>query len=270
MSASSEDTFLRKIYQSHQQPKYLPGTAEVSRFAMQMLHFLYPELSEKRHNSMLSVATDYNMLKLNFEALLLKNQACQADRIDSLCQSFFSGLDAVYEQTIDDSHALLSGDPAAVDSREVIRTYPGFFAIAIYRLAHLMHQLQIPYLPRIFTEFAHSETGIDIHPGATIGERFCMDHGTGIVIGETAHIGNDVKMYQGVTLGALSVSKGMAQQKRHPTIGNHVVIYAGATILGGETVIGDHSIIGGNVWITKSVPPHSKIYYFAKGNQVLK
>jgi serine O-acetyltransferase len=130
-----------------------------------------------------------------------------------------------------------------------------------YRMAHILYELNVPLLPRVLTEFAHSRTGIDIHPGAEIGEYFFIDHGTGIVIGETSVIGQHVKLYQGVTLGALSVSKEMASQKRHPTVEDHVVIYSGATILGGETIIGHHSIIGGNVWITESVDPYSKIYH---------
>jgi serine O-acetyltransferase len=132
-----------------------------------------------------------------------------------------------------------------------------------------MLQLGIPYLPRILTEYAHNRTGIDIHPGAVIGHHFCIDHGTGIVIGETTTIGDHVKIYQGVTLGALSVSKEMAKTKRHPTIGNNVVIYAGATILGGQTVIGDNCIIGGNVWLTHSLNPNSKIFYDSQDSHKL-
>ena len=148
----------------------------------------------------------------------------------------------------------------------MIRSYPGFYAIAAYRIAHALHKLGVEDLPRIITEHAHSKSGIDIHPGAQIGKSFCIDHGTGIVIGETADIHDHVKIYQGVTLGALSVKKSDADIKRHPTIESHCVLYAGATILGGETIIGHHSVIGGNVWLTKSVAPHSKIYYEAKMN----
>ena len=162
---------------------------------------------------------------------------------------------------VEDAEAIVMGDPASFDEKEVIRSYPGFLAIAVYRIAHLMHKINIPYLPRIFTEYAHGRTGVDIHPGAKIGKRFCIDHATGIVIGETTIIGNNVKIYQGVTLGALSVRKDMAKTKRHPNIEDNVIIYAGATILGGETTIGKGSIIGGNVWITKSVPPRSRVYY---------
>lgn len=161
----------------------------------------------------------------------------------------------------DDLKAIFEFDPAAKSRAEVLISYPGFFAIAVYRVAHELWQNDIPLLPRMMSEYVHSKAGIDIHPGAEIGERFFIDHGTGIVIGETSLIGNDVKIYQGVTLGALSVSKAGASVKRHPTIGNNVTIYANATILGGSTTIGDGSIIGGNVWITNSVPPNSLVYH---------
>ncbi|PZP42351.1 MAG: serine acetyltransferase, partial [Pseudopedobacter saltans] len=162
-----------------------------------------------------------------------------------------------------DADALLEGDPAAKSLKEVVRTYPGFLATAIYRLAHHLHELEVPLIPRILTEYAHSVTGIDIHPGATIGDYLSIDHGTGVVIGETTIIGKHVKLYQGVTLGALSVDKILANTKRHPTIEDHVIIYSNATILGGETVIGHHTVIGGNVWITASIAPHMTIYHQA-------
>jgi len=139
--------------------------------------------------------------------------------------------------------------------------YPGFYATAVHRLSHWLTLQKVPVLPRLFSEYAHSKTGIDIHPGATIGESFSIDHGTGVVIGETTVIGKNVKIYQGVTLGALSVNKELATQKRHPTIEDNVVIYSGATILGGETIIGRDSIIGGNVWLTNSVPSNSVVYH---------
>lgn len=259
-------SFLEKIYQSHQSPKTLPGVEEVERFLSNLMQFLFPELNDKRLSSRLAVKTHFNLLQLEFENLLYKTEACEKAGVRSVCQSFFREIESVYEHSIEDSHAILMGDPAAVDTREVIRTYPGFYAIAVYRIAHSLLTLQVPYLPRIFTEIIHSKTGIDIHPGATIGRRFCIDHGTGVVIGETTVIGNDVKIYQGVTLGALSVNKELAMHKRHPTIGDGVIIYAEATILGGQTVIGEHSIIGGNVWLTESVPPYSKIYYSPKGD----
>ena len=144
---------------------------------------------------------------------------------------------------------------------EVILTYPGVEAIAAHRIAHFFYQSKIPILPRALSELTHGKTGIDIHPGARIGESFFIDHGTGVVIGETAIIGKNVKIYQGVTLGALSVDKSLAQKKRHPTIEDDCIIYSHATILGGETVIGEKSLIGGNVWITKSIPAQSIVYH---------
>lgn len=163
-----------------------------------------------------------------------------------------------------DIQAAFEGDPAARDFDEIILAYPGLFAIMVYRLAHELHRQGVRLIPRIMTEYAHSKTGIDIHPGARIGHSFFIDHGTGVVIGETCEIGNNVKIYQGVTLGALSIprdeqGKVVRNGKRHPTIEDDVVIYAGATILGGHTVIGRGSVIGGNVWLTESVPPGSKV-----------
>jgi serine O-acetyltransferase len=158
-----------------------------------------------------------------------------------------------------DVQAMLEGDPAARSGEEVILAYPGIEAILVHRLAHVLYQQGVPLIPRMMSEIVHRKTGIDIHPGATIGKRFYIDHGTGIVIGETCVIGDDVKLYQGVTLGAHSVKKAEATTKRHPTIEDKVTIYAGATILGGDTVIGRHSTIGGNVWITESVPAASII-----------
>lgn len=162
-----------------------------------------------------------------------------------------------------DVQATFDGDPAAKSHDEIIFSYPGIYAIMVYRVAHQLFELQVPMLPRIMTEHAHSVTGIDIHPGATIGPRFVIDHGTGVVIGETTQIGENVRVYQGVTLGALSLPKDAGERyrgkKRHPTIEDDVIIYAGATILGGETVIGARSVIGGNVWLTESVPSDTTV-----------
>ena len=180
---------------------------------------------------------------------------------NEIADAFMGKIPKIYELLNTDIQAIIDGDPAANSEYEVIRTYPGFNAIAFYRLAHVLYGLKVPLLPRMITEFAHSQTGIDIHPGAEIGHHFFIDHGTGIVIGETAHLGNYVKLYQGVTLGALSVSKDLASKKRHPTIEDNVVIYSGATILGGETVIGKNSVVGGNVWLTHSLPADTKIYH---------
>ncbi len=164
-----------------------------------------------------------------------------------------------------DIQAAYEGDPAARSTMEIVLSYPGVYAVSVHRLAHALYAAKVPLLPRVWSEHAHSRTGIDIHPGATIGPGFFIDHGTGVVIGETCVIGTRVKLYQGVTLGALSFAndehgnpiKGI---KRHPDVEDHVIIYAGATILGGETVIGHHSTIGGNVWLIHSVPPYSKVY----------
>jgi serine O-acetyltransferase len=162
-----------------------------------------------------------------------------------------------------DIRAAYEGDPAAKSHDEIIFSYPGIYAISVYRVAHRLFELNVPLLPRIMTEHAHSVTGIDIHPGARIGERFVIDHGTGVVIGETTLIGDNVRIYQGVTLGALSLPKNAGEKlrgkKRHPSIGDDVIIYSGATILGGDTVIGERSVIGGNVWITESVPPDTTV-----------
>jgi serine O-acetyltransferase len=162
-----------------------------------------------------------------------------------------------------DVRATYEGDPAAKSIDEIIFSYPGILAITVYRIAHLLLNFGVPLLPRIMTEYAHSTTGIDIHPAATIGKSFVIDHGTGVVIGETTVIGNNVRIYQGVTLGALSIPKGASDEfrgkKRHPTIEDDVIIYSGATILGGETIIGARSVIGGNVWLTESVPPDTTV-----------
>lgn len=164
----------------------------------------------------------------------------------------------------EDVRAAYEGDPAAKSHDEVIFSYPGIYAITVYRIAHILYELKVPQLPRIMSEHAHSRTGIDIHPGAAIGRRFVIDHGTGIVIGETSVIGENVRIYQNVTIGALSLPPGAGEKlkgkKRHPTIENDVIVYSGATILGGDTVIGAGSVIGGNVWLTQSVDPETKVF----------
>lgn len=176
-------------------------------------------------------------------------------------QRFFNNLGNIKKVLLRDADFILESDPAATQQMEVIAIYPGFFAIFCYRIANFLAKLSVPLFPRMITEYAHRVTGIDIHPGATIGIPFSIDHGTGIVIGETANIGNNVKLYQGVTLGALSVDKSKASIKRHPTIEDNVILYAGCTILGGETIVGRNSIIGGNVWLTESIAPFSVVYH---------
>lgn len=188
------------------------------------------------------------------------------DAADGICSGFAKRLPEIKRLLILDVEALYEGDPAAQCREEVMITYPGFRAISIFRIAHELYVLKAPLIPRIMTEYAHEKTGIDIHPGATVGEYFFIDHGTGIVIGETTTIGDHVKLYQGVTLGAKSFEldengNPVKNIKRHPDIGNHVVIYANATILGGDTVIGDHCVIGGNTWLTRSVEAGSVVTY---------
>ncbi len=175
-------------------------------------------------------------------------------------KKFLIRLPEILKQLNKDAECLYLHDPAANSREEVILAYPGFFAIAVYRLSHEFNQQGMPLIPRMMSEYAHRLTGIDIHPGATIGSPFFIDHGTGVVIGESTIIKNHVKLYQGVTLGAMQVSKEMKNKKRHPTVENNVTIYAGTTILGGETIIGENCTIGGNVWLTESVPANSIVY----------
>ena len=182
--------------------------------------------------------------------------------------SFFSELVVIHQVLLSDLEAIVVFDPAAKSRSEVLLAYPGFFTITVYRIAHYLWEKGVAILPRVLSEYAHSKTGIDIHPGATIGKQFFIDHGTGIVIGETAIIGDNVKIYQGVTLGALSVSKDKAEIKRHPTIEDNVIIYANATILGGKTVVGKDSVIGGNVWLTDSVSSQTLVFH--KGEVVVR
>ncbi|MDQ6611079.1 MAG: serine acetyltransferase [Gemmatimonadota bacterium] len=190
-----------------------------------------------------------------------------AERAQVVAAEFLNALPSVHDLLEDDAMAILAGDPAAASRNEVIQAYPGFLGIAVHRLAHEFYTRNVPVLPRLLSEWAHRNTGIDIHPGATIGRSFAIDHGTGVVIGETSVIGTGVRVYQGVTLGALAVSKQLAHKKRHPTIGDDVVLYANATILGGSTVVGNGSIIGGNVWLTHSVPPRSIVQFSSRVEQ---
>src|SRR5690625_972763 len=254
-----ENDFLEKLYDEHKSIRYLPPTDEVCHLFRRSLRLLFPEFSQDDFHSLQGFKRQWNRLKQDYIDLFQKLE--MEESAVTTTHLLFSKLPKLKKMLELDARAILEGDPASVDIHEVKRTYPGFLAIAHYRFAHLLHNLKVPYCPRILSEDAHSATGIDIHHNAVIGAHFCIDHGTGVVIGETVHIGDHVKIYQNVTLGALSVSKEMAAQKRHPTIEDHVVIYSGATILGGNTAIGAHSIIGGNVWLTKSIPPRSKIYY---------
>lgn len=256
-----DETFYRRIFRKQQQVEAVPANEVIASWAVKVLRLLYPEQSKRHFTSVEQIQDEFLSLEQTLTGILNDTKACSDCNNEITAKAFFDRIPALYEMLNRDASAILEGDPASRSEFEVIRTYPGFFAISLYRLAHQLLELNVPLLPRILTEYAHSHTGIDIHPGATIGEYFFIDHGTGIVIGETAVIGDHVKLYQGVTLGAMSVDKSLKFIKRHPTVEDHVVIYSGATILGGETVIGHHSIIGGNVWLTRSVPANSTVYH---------
>jgi serine O-acetyltransferase len=189
-----------------------------------------------------------------------RHQDCGGEA-EEIVEGLLEGIPEIRRRVSRDVQAAYRGDPAARSHEEVILSYPGVEAILVHRIAHEMWIRDVAMIPRMMSEHVHGKTGIDIHPGATIGDSFFIDHGTGVVIGETTVIGDNVKLYQGVTLGALSVQKERANRKRHPTIEDEVTVYAGATILGGNTVVGRGSIIGGNVWLTESVPPNSRIYH---------
>ena len=253
--------FYQQLFLKQQGIQAVPPNDMITGWVKKLIHLLYPEQVGNNYTSAGEIEKAFKALEKELVNLLDATKACEdCDNMETAIR-FFEQLPEIYRVLNTDIQAIVNGDPAAKSEFEVIRTYPGFFAICFYRLAHALLTLDVPLIPRILTEYAHSKTGIDIHPAAVIGEYLYVDHGTGIVIGETSRIGKHVKLYQGVTLGALSVDKNMAYIKRHPTVEDHVVIYSGATILGGETVIGHHSVIGGNVWLTKSVAPGSKVYH---------
>ncbi|WNG19589.1 serine O-acetyltransferase EpsC [Cystobacter fuscus] len=233
--------------------------ASAPEFIDKVLALLFPHFSQRPDCSAVGVRSEVAVL----EAVLTRVMDTLAPRYPvpsrDIPQRFMDMLPEIYEWLRQDADAIFEADPAARSVDEVILTYPGFYAIAIYRLAHALHGLGFPLLPRLLTELAHQRTGVDIHPGATIGRRFVIDHGTGVVIGETTVIGDRVNIYQGVTLGALQVEKALADKKRHPTIEDDVVVYANATILGGDTVVGRGSVIAGNAFITQSIPPESMV-----------
>ncbi len=233
----------------------LPRKTHVIRFTKNLCIYLFPEVEGCSRCSV-------SLRQLRRELLRILYPVFYQDKKEAkqLVQTYMEKAGDMQKMLRSDAQFIADNDPAASGTDEVIMTYPGFFAIMVYRLAHSMHQLGVSLVPRVMTEYANSVTGIDIHPGANIGECFCIDHGNGVVIGESTIIGENVKIYQGVTLGALSVKKRDASRKRHPTVEDNVVIYAGSTILGGQTVVGHHSIIGGNVWLTESLPSYSVIY----------
>ncbi len=256
-----DKAFLQFIFNKHQQTEAVPTTKEIADWATKVIRILFPEQTKDFFRSLDELEGEFWNIGNELKLLLEATDQCKECGNEEKVRLFKEAIPAYFAILNTDVKAILEGDPAAKSEFEIIRAYPGFYAISIYRLAHLLHNLEVKLLPRILTEFAHSRTGIDIHPSAQIGESFFIDHGTGVVIGETCNIGKNVKIYQGVTLGALSVNKDMTNVKRHPTVEDNVVIYSGATILGGETVIGTNSVIGGNVWLTKSVPSNSTVYH---------
>lgn len=237
----------------------VPSMTKAHEFTDNLIHTLFPVKT--------SCPVDHESIGMNLERCSIRlRELLYSIRMnlkrppDDIADDFFEEVPVVFEKLVCDGEALTRFDPAASCVEEIILCYPGFYCISVYRLANILYRLEVPVLPRIMSEYAHGQTGIDIHPGAAIETPFFIDHGTGVVIGETAVIGQNVKIYQGVTLGALTVEKSLARTKRHPTIENDVVIYAGSTILGGDTVIGHHTVVGGNTWITESVLPHSVVY----------
>jgi len=271
---------------NHSRGANLPGRENIARIVRGLDELIFPGFRENEgleHNDLrLVTAEKVNSLArelirevekslvfyVRAGALTCGHGGCHA-AAEMIVEGFFEELPAIRHALSLDMQANFRGDPAAKSVEEVILSYPGFQAVVVHRLAHYFWKAQVPLIPRMMSELIHGSTGIDIHPGAQIGESFFIDHGTGVVIGETTIIGKNVKLYQGVTLGALSVKKEEGNKKRHPTIEDDVTIYSNATILGGETIIGRGSIIGGNVWITESVPPNTTVYTHA-GEQVAR
>ena len=247
---------LHRILEKHRKNiRPLPSKNKAQQWIDRLIDILFPvRCVEVPHE------LEIRQLELQLWELLLPIEN-EIHSVDTTIKQFFSRVPFIYDALQNDAQAILAFDPAAHSIEEVVAAYPGFYAISVYRFSHELYKLKIPILPRMISEYAHSQTGIDINPGATIGSGFFIDHGTGVVIGETCIIGDNVKIYQGVTLGALQVTKDLAHKKRHPTIEDNVVIYSGTTILGGKTVIGHDSIIGGNVWLTEGVPPYSMVYH---------
>lgn len=251
------DAFLARLHAAraaYPLPFRLRETAEA--FAHAVLALLFPHFFRDGDAGRGALGDELRAAGLMLEQMLrpLVDARCEA-----VAAAFVDALPGLYDALLADAQAIYEGDPAAESVDEVILAYPGFLAIAVYRIAHVLYEAGVPLLPRVLTEYAHRETGIDLHAGARIGASFSIDHGTGVVVGETTVIGDRVRLFQGVTLGALCVRKDLSRTKRHPTIGDDVVIYANATILGGDTEIGARSVVGGNVWLTRSIPPDSVV-----------
>ena len=240
--------------------RQLPSPSYIFRFVAEVIALLFPVES----NFSVKYEADGEQekrLHANLEGILKPLNGKLTLPANKITEAFFNLLPTVYDKLISDAEFFMKSDPAAEGIEEVILAYPGFYAITVYRLANELSKLNVPIIPRIISEYAHTKTGIDIHPAATIGTPFFIDHGTGVVIGQTTVIGSWVKIYQGVTLGALAVKKELKGNKRHPTIEDHVILYAGSCILGGDTTVGHDSVIGGNVWLTESVAPLSIVYH---------
>ncbi|GAA4913760.1 serine O-acetyltransferase EpsC [Mucilaginibacter defluvii] len=258
------DDFYKELLTKPRAKQVVPSNDKIAGWALKVVYLLYPEHSTMALESLSDLKQHVADLQNELANILSTGAHADAVTGHDIAAEFFEQLPLLYATLNTDIQAIYDGDPAAQSEFEVIRTYPGFYAICFYRIAHILYNFNVAFIPRILTEHAHSKTGIDIHPAAKIGEYFHIDHGTGIVIGETCVIGNYVKLYQGVTLGALSVRKGLSGVKRHPDVEDRVIIYSGATILGGNTVIGHDSVIGGNVWLTNSVAPYSTVYHIPK------
>ena len=263
-------SFITTLYEESKTIKHHIGKQRITTFIESLFEYLFL-IDERSCRSKASIEVRYDELCCDF-VNIVRDFVGEEHSKEEIEGYYNSILPDIYEQLKGDAIFYIDSDPAASSVREVQVTYPGFFAIMVYRIAHQLWLRKVPLLPRILSELAHSRTGIDIHPAAVVGNPFMIDHGTGIVIGETTVIGNYVKVYQGVTLGALSVSVDKAHTKRHPTIEDNVVIYSGATILGGDTVIGHDSVIGGNVWLTNSIEPFTKVFHksqiIVKDNEV--
>ena len=249
-----KQSVIEKIIQHKKQPNLRYRLKEqVEVFTNRLFYTLFD----------IETPVEENLKHLAEEFDALVGLACW--EVDKPCEKVWENyvvkLPEILEKLNMDAEAIVNCDPASLSIEEVYMAYPGFYAIAIYRLAHELYNVGFPLVPRLMTEYAHRQTGVDINPGAHIGKSFFIDHATGVVIGETAIIKDNVKLYQGVTLGGLYVAKNLRRTKRHPTIENNVTIYANATILGGKTIIGENSVIGGNAWITASVPANSTVYH---------
>ncbi len=255
----SNKKFIKLLLQSNARVGPLPDKDLAHQFIDDIFGFLFiPKTGVNQRES--DLERGLYALKSHL-ATLIYDVVNDGIKSQTAADNFFEALPDVYATLQKDAAAFIDNDPAALNISEVLQAYPGFYAIAVYRISNQLWKQGIRALPRIFTEYAHSRTGVDIHPGAAIGDSFFIDHGTGVVIGETTVIGKEVKVYQGVTIGALNSAKGRKKTKRHPTIEDNVIIYSGATILGGDTVIGRDSVIGGNAWITFPVPPNSLVYH---------